>query len=152
MIKISLKASGIDSMLKALEPAPTIKIAKAVARNTFAQFAAETRDKLRAATPVSTGNLKRATKSKSMAGGGAKVYVSRDGSSSGKGYHSHIVEHGSKARRNKKGANRGAMPANAYQKPILEAARQEFDTSITKRLENVLRTRIKNEILKGNLS
>lgn len=155
MIKISLKHSGgpgLQAMVQALEPGPHVKYAKAAARTAFYRFASETRDKLRAATPVGpTGNLKRATKAKSMAGGGAKVYVSRDGSRSGKGYHSHIVEHGSKVRKTKGGANRGAMPAANYQEPILQAARASFDAEVVKRLESALRTKIASEIRKGKI-
>lgn len=150
MIKLSLRHAGIDGMIRALEPAPHIKYAKAAARTAFYRFAAETRDKLRSATPRgATGNLKRATKAKSMAGGGAKVYISRDGSTSGRGYHSHIVEKGTKARRTKKGASRGTMPAANYQEPILQQARGDFDRSVVKRLEAALRARLIAEIRKA---
>lgn len=153
MIKISLQHAGIEGMLKALEAAPNVKFAKATAKGAFGEFAANTRDKLRAATPVGpTGNLKRATKSATTAGGGAKVYVSRDGSRSGLGYHSHIVEHGSKVRRTKKGANRGSMPAANYAEPVLSGARAEFDSTIVPRIERRLRQKIRDEIRKGRMS
>lgn len=149
MIKISLKAAGVDAMLAALAPAGSVKFAKSVARAAFAKFARETRDQLRARTPVNTGNLKKATQAKGMPGGGAKVYVSRDGSSTGKGYHSHIVEKGTKTRRTSKGLNRGRMPAANYQKPVLASARTRFDQEIPKRLRDQLIRKLKSDLRRG---
>lgn len=152
MIKISLKAAGIEGMMEALAGAPSVKFAKATARAAFTKFARETRDQLRSRTPVNTGNLKKATQAKGTQGGGAKVYVARDGSSTGKGFHSHIVEKGTKQRRTKKGANRGRSAAQNYQAPVLAAARARFDGEITKRLRDELIRKLKSDVRRAKKS
>lgn len=109
--------------VRELLSAKTLDVAKKTAKKQSMAIARDMREQLRADTPVKEGVLRRATKAKSTRGGGAVVYVDRSGGASGKGYHSHIVDKGTKKRTTKAGANRGAMPAANYVEPIRARAR-----------------------------
>lgn len=129
MAKPVMVLEGVKELRAALAPiAP--KLAKAVFKKAATRFAAETRDALRGVEGDVTGNLRKATKSKSTKGGGAVVYVDRSGGSSGKGYHAHIHKKGAKARKTKKGGNRGASPANARMDQVLNSQAGRFLDSV----------------------
>lgn len=112
-----------NERVKALLSGKTLDVAKKAVKKKGMEIARDTRDALRAATPVREGRLRRATKAKSTRGGGAVVYVDRSGGASGKGFHSHLVDKGTQKRTTKGGANRGTMPAANYVEPIRDRAR-----------------------------
>ncbi len=109
--------------IKALLSGKSIDVAKKAVKKKGMEIARATRDEMRAATPQREGILKRATKAKSTRSGGAVVYVDRSGGASGKGFHSAIVDKGTKKRATKGGANRGTMPAANYVEPVRARAR-----------------------------
>lgn len=103
-------------------------------RRASLEYAKGTRDKLRLATKDKTGNLKKATKHKGTKGGGAKVFIDKSGGTSGRGFHWHLVERGSKDRKTRKGYARGRMPASPYINQIIDQAAAEFSTAIVPKL------------------
>lgn len=129
MAKAVMVLEGVKELQRALAPiAP--KAAKAVFKKAATRFAAETRDAVRSVEGDATGNLRKATKSKSTRGGGAVVYVDRSGGSSGKGYHAHIHRKGTKPRKTKKGWARGASPANVRVDKVLDSQSRRFLDSV----------------------
>lgn len=124
---------ALEMLRKAISKDATPLVKNAFRRASL-EYAREVRDDLRAATPVLTGNLRRATKHKSTQGGGAKVFVDKSGGGSGRGYHWHLLERGTKARRTKKGASRGAMPAQPYINAITDRAALAFVSQIVPKL------------------
>lgn len=131
----------MDMLYRALSPA-AIPLVKNAFRRDSLEYARQTRDKLRAATKKKTGNLSRAEKHKGTKGGGAKVYVDKSGGTSGRGYHWHLVERGSKVRKTRKGANRGKMPASPYVNQVIDKAAAEFATDIVPRIVAQVRKKL----------
>jgi hypothetical protein len=126
---LTLSLEGAVSLKQALSGARVGDAKKAVKKKAL-EIVREARDSLRSKTPVRRGNLKRATKAKSIRGGGAVAYVDRTGGSSGKGYHIHIVDKGTKKRATKTGANRGTMAGINYVEPIRARAAQRVATEL----------------------
>lgn len=106
-VLIGLSGKRVDDAKKAMK-AKGLEVVRAA------------RDDLRAKVPVlagardwkgRSGDLRRSIKAKSTRSGGAVLYADRSGGPSGKGYHIHMVDKGTKKRATKRGANRGTMPA-----------------------------------------
>lgn len=127
---VSLEVGPAVVMLQEALSAKAIPLVKNAFRRAALGYAKQTRDRLRAATKKHTGNLSRAEKHKGTKGGGAKVYVDKSGGTSGRGFHWHLVERGSKGRRTRKGANRGKMPASPYVNQVTDAAADRFAAEI----------------------
>jgi HK97 gp10 family phage protein len=140
-LKVFVESGGIMDKIKAALSPAMIPLAKKTFRRESARFMARVRDQARAHAPINKGptratkratkpgNLKRAIKSKGTQGGGAKLYVDKSGGSSGLGFHWHLVERGTTARKTKKGASRGTMPAAPFLNAVIDeaAARAEHD-------------------------
>ncbi|MEV2699506.1 hypothetical protein ABND62_21730, partial [Paenibacillus larvae] len=75
------------------------------------------------------GDLKRSIRPKYMEGGLSATVVPRKP----KGAHRHLVEYGTRQRRNKKGANRGKMP----KKPFMSIAERHAEGRYNKELERI---------------
>jgi hypothetical protein len=140
---VSIETGPALAALKAALSPTMIPLVKNAFRAESLGYARETRDKLRANTPKLEGNLRKATKHKGTKGGGAKVYIDKSGGNSGRGFHWHLVQKGSKQRKTKKGANRGVMPAAPYINQVTDAAAQGFTSTVVPRV--VARIRRKME-------
>lgn len=125
---VYLEVEGIGEVKRLLSGA-TVAFAKNASKRLFTGFAASVRNDLRQAAPVRAGKLKGAIKSKSTKAGGAKVYAAKP-----EGAHAHIVRKGTKDRKTKAGANRGAMPANARMQAVLDAAPERFRSEVGTRV------------------
>lgn len=55
-----------------------------------------------------------------------------------KGFAGHLVEYGTKRRRNKKGANRGVMPAKPFMKPSYHQTKNEVERQIAVSIGKVM--------------
>jgi len=102
-----------------------------ILRRTTVHIARVVRDAVRERTPVGpTGNLKRSIKSKRNKDErtliSAQVYADRSGGRSGKGYHSHLVEFGTRPRQKSSGANSGTMPDKPFINPAADSLRAEI--------------------------
>ena len=75
------------------------------------------------------GDLKRSIRPKYMEGGLSATVVPRKP----KGAHRHLVEYGTRQRKNKKGANRGKMP----KKPFMSIAERHAEGRYNKELERI---------------
>lgn len=111
-------------------------------RRASLEYAKDTRDKLRGATKKTTGNLAKAEKHKGTKGGGAKVYIDKSGGTSGRGFHWHLVERGSKDRKTRRGAGRGKMPASPYINQVIDQAAAEFASAIIPKLVAQVRRKL----------
>lgn len=64
-----------------------------------------------------------------------------------RGYHAHLVEYGTGQRRNKKGANRGRMPAQPFMGPSFKAKQDKiriiYNDEVGKKLYSFMRRTIK---------
>jgi hypothetical protein len=127
--KAVFKAEGAKELMDALGGVAP-KLAKRLFKKAATQFAAETRDAVRGVIEKNTGNLRKATKSKSTRSGGAVVFVDRSGGASGKGHHAHIHRQGTKARKTKKGYDRGVSPANTRVNKVLDSQSRRFIQSV----------------------
>lgn len=114
--------------------------AKKVFKRVAYAFAARQRDKLRASAPKDTGKLKRAVKARTTRAGGAAVFVDKK-----RAPHFFFPEAGTKARANKKGANRGKVNATPYIEPWRKQAQDAVSSEITR----PLLAELKAQVLKG---
>lgn len=65
-----------------------------------------------------------------------------------RGYHGHLVEYGTKPRQNKRGANRGVMPAKPFMAPAWEMTKQAVLRAIPPELGRKLNAFMKRTIRK----
>lgn len=63
-----------------------------------------------------------------------------------KGFHGHLVEFGTRQRRNKKGANRGVMPAHPFAEPAFNQTKQVVEENIRVQVGKKLVLRMKKEL------
>ena len=100
-----------------------------------------------------TGNLRdsigglKVSQSKATAVGEVIVGPQRRGGK--KGFAGHLVEYGTKQRKNKNGANRGKMTAKPFAKPAFEQTRQQVQDSIAEQIGKKLVSRMKRELKGG---
>jgi hypothetical protein len=120
-LDVSVSLINLDKTIKALS-GKQIGVAKNALKKGAVAIVGNARQELRSAIKKRTGNLSRAVKSRSTRGGGAILYVDRSGGTSGKGYHIHIVDKGTKKRATAKGRNRGTMPAANIVEPVRRRA------------------------------
>ena len=66
-----------------------------------------------------------------------------------KGFAGHLVEYGTKRRRNKSGANRGIMPKHPFAKPAFQLTKGQIESSIAGQLGKVM-TRTMKRYLRGS--
>lgn len=100
------------------------------------ETAMDVRKKAKAAAPVGkTGNLKRSIGYKKVNKGATNLAYTVTPRAAKGGWHKAIVMNGTGQRRNKKGANRGRMPANDFQAQAEQAAQGAFDRKIKKIIE-----------------
>jgi HK97 gp10 family phage protein len=102
-----------------------------ILRRTTVTIARTVRDEVRKRAPVGpTGNLQRSIKSKRNSDErtliSAQVYADRSGGRSGKGYHSHLVEFGTRPRQKQSGAYSGVGPAQPFINPAADSLRGEI--------------------------
>lgn len=139
---VKLETGPAVAMLQRALNRDATPFVKAVFRRVALSYARVTRDRLRAATKDTTGNLRKATKHKGTQGGGAKVYIDKSGGSSGKGYHWHLVERGSKERATRKGASRGRMPADPYVNQVTDTAASDFGAVVLPEVVKQIRRKL----------
>lgn len=139
---VYLEIGPAMALLKEALSPQAIPLVKNAFRRASLAFAKGTRDRLRAATRKRTGNLSRAEKHKGTKGGGAKVYVDKSGGTSGRGYHWHLLERGTKSRKTRKGAARGKMPASPYVNQVTDDAAARFNSEIVPALVAQVRKKL----------
>lgn len=140
MAEVSIKLLGVDETNRKLmqqHEAIAEKIRKPILK-----YAQQVVKEYREHTPVGpTGNLRNAvgqklikqSKTAYFIDGTARTIISRHAK---KGYHRHLVAYGTSIRKNKKGANRGKMPANREFASVSENVdKLPFDIEIMKLLE-----------------
>ena len=112
MARAATRIDGLDELRKTLRDVSPAEGTR-IGRRTVTRIAREVRDAVRQRTPVQTGNLRRAIKSKRSRGmpgeAEAEVYVDRSGGRSGSGYHWHLLEFGTRK-----------MPAQPFTVPTIE--------------------------------
>lgn len=126
-VKISI--SGISEIDKALMMMPKV-LTHQVLGNAHAAAAKPLISKAQLAAPEGpTGNLvdsigaiKTPIK---KAGSIGEVTVGPRRTRRHRGHHGHLVEFGTRARKNKRGANRGIMPAKPFMRPSFEATKPQ---------------------------
>lgn len=110
-----IKIEGMEQLQATLKQVMP-REARNILRRTTLKIASDIRDKVRARSPVHTGNLKRSIKSKRDKGTPtnitSSVIADRSGGRSGKGYHSHFLEFGTVK-----------MPAQPFIVPTIEGMR-----------------------------
>lgn len=111
---MSAEYLGSVGILRAL--AGGTPLAKKIGKKAFVKFARATRDDMRAHAPEDKGKLRKSIKARSTRSGGAQVYGDRRVAP-----HTHFADAGTKARKTKKGANRGKVKGTKW---ISEAQRR----------------------------
>lgn len=101
-------------------------LAKKVFKRLAYSFAAKQRALLRSAAPKDKGKLRKAVKARTTSSGGAAVFIDKK-----RAPHFYFGEKGTKARKTKKGANRGKVSAKPYIAPWREQARAAVGADIT---------------------
>lgn len=106
---------------------------KNILRRTTLDIAREASNRVKAKTPVKTGNLKRSIKPKRARGTRdmveARVEADRSGSRTGRGYHSHLVEFGYVHSKSGK-----FVPGRPFIVPTVEGMRPEVPKLYRERL------------------
>jgi hypothetical protein len=129
---LTIQLDGLEEMADILREAAPAE-ARRIMKRTIYGVGRQVRDEIRSATPVFTGNLKRAIKFQTSRGSkdlvSGRVYADRSGGRSGKGYHYGLVEYGTVK-----------MAARRFARPIISSWQQ--------RMPQELRTNWENEFVK----
>lgn len=94
----------------------------------------------------SIGGLKVSSKRASVLG---EVIVGPQRRGGKKGFAGHLVEFGTRQRKNKRGANRGVMPKKPFAKPAFEQTKGLIEASIAEQIGKKLVSRMKRELKGG---